>query len=85
MSKSEITREEMLKCINEFINPGCPYGLPMRRKLKAIRRLIEKVGEWQEKIKILAAVEPYNEAMCISLSKMNNLLQEIRDFGKEGK
>uniref|UniRef100_A0A6M3LI59 Uncharacterized protein n=1 Tax=viral metagenome TaxID=1070528 RepID=A0A6M3LI59_9ZZZZ len=47
MSK-EVTREEMLEEINRFIKPGCPYGAKTRRKLKAIRALIEHGPEVDE-------------------------------------
>jgi len=50
--------------------------------IDAIRRLIEKVGEWQEKAKKhLEKLD--DEPLAMDVLDALDLLGEIRDFGKE--
>ena len=44
----EPTKEEMLKCIKQFIFPGTPYNNKTRQVLKAIYCLIENMDKKPE-------------------------------------
>jgi hypothetical protein len=79
---SEPTKEEMLNAVEFYIPeysrlPGmvCPGKI-----LKdVIRTLIEKVFEWQTQAEDMVRNE------YIDSPKIYGFLEEIRDFGKEGK
>ena len=74
---SEVSREEMLKALDviktEF-NEEC-----WNRICDAICDLIEKVGEWQARIKEIKEV--YYEGKDWDIP--SSIIREIRDFGKE--
>jgi len=79
---TEPSEKEMLEFIDIIENglpPSCRY------KLRAIRRLIEEHGEWEKKISEWKgrAKEIMDEGDTDDSS--DALLEDIRDFGKEGK
>jgi len=82
MSEPKVTREGMLEWLDrlgKLIN--FEPGSPDRPFEDAIRRLIEKVGEWQGRFQIMLEIGPpeYNADDIFDLAK------DIRDFGKEEK
>jgi len=76
------TKEEMLETLEVLCQTsGLDFlSAETQRRVQAIRDLIEKVGEWQESLRIMLEIGPpeYNA------DDIFNKAKEICDFGKEG-
>jgi hypothetical protein len=88
---SEVTQEEKLEWLDAYHWAYRQYVYPIDEKgedaaYNALRRLIEKIGEWQTRIVEDIGLEKGDDVMDeggITLEFIKKLLEEIRDYGKE--